>query len=893
MHGAVHRIGRISKFVSTLSVLFVIALCCVAAACGAESKPTTITNYTSKSQELEWGYRSQWKQPWRSYLETVPATTFLHAVGINFNVSAAEAPSTAKLLGDSGFTRARIEIGWNSVEYNNPGKLTAAKQQSLRTTLTALKENGIRPLILLNANSGEPTPVLNETVSLASGAAAGATEIHVSTASVPKLIAGRSGITEEGVAAQVLFKSIAANGTVKLSRPLPTALAAGSLKVTTLRFEPFRAESLAGGAANPAFQATMNGWLEYVAAVTQEAKAILGSDQFDVEVWNELGFGSQFLSVENYYSPGIEGGRYENEEAILKGTIGYIRNPANGLTAVGIGDGFSDERPWEAGSTSPVGLTAIDKHPYRGLVQFPEGEAPNGNRPLNGEGRLAAATEGSNGVWHESFTPTYDAFFPEYWLSGIQTETLVHDLSPHGSMIGDVEHGRGTHPAGGEAPQLWITEVGLDPTEGPAAHLSAADIEHIKAKNALRYLTSYVNKGVTNLDFYAADDGNYSMIPQSFFNSLQSSPSAYPGEAKGGETMNAVRRLTASMAGATELSKPRSLTLDSLTDYEGKTQFEGNGTSAYPSLYNREVFAFLPFQVTNTKFVVPVYVMTRNVEQEYEGGTSPSRFDLPAEKYKMVIGGVFGQGAKATATDPLTGETVPVEIVARGPESITVEMDVTDSPRLLSIEDTGEKSAPTEEAPGHAEEEAPGHGGEPTQPEEPVLPEEEEQVLPEEPAGPNEPTQPERPSVKQEAPAPETKPVATAPTSPATSTPEPAPAATPTPVSPKTPPKKSTPKVHLNAGRSMLKNGHLQLVAECHGKCRLRAHGQVKVGPKTFRLPSSSGTAAGGKLTIQLQMAPSATRAARAAAAQGSSVEAVAEVLADGGATQTVATQIN
>jgi hypothetical protein len=878
-----HRLGRISKFVSTLSVLIVIALCCVATACGADNQPTTMTNYTSKSQELEWGYRSQWKQPWRSYLETVPATTFLHAVGINFNVPVNQAAATAKLLGDSGFTRARIEIGWNSVEYNNPGKLTPAKAQSLRAQLTALKENGIRPLILLNANSGEPTPVKKETVTLAAAAPAGATEIHVSSGDVSKLVAGRSGITENGVAAQVLFKSVAANGTVTLSQPLPVALPAGSLGVTTLRFEPFRAEKLANGSANPAFGATMAGWLEYVAAVTQEAKAILGSDQFDVEVWNELGFGSQFLSVENYYSPGIEGGRKENEEAILRGTIAYIRNAANGLTDVGIGNGFSDERPWEAGSTSPVGLTAIDKHPYHGLVRFPEGEAPNGNRPLNGEGRLAAATQGSNGVWHESFTPTYDAFFPEYWLSGIQTETLVHDLSPNASKIGNVEHGRGTHPAGGEAPQVWITEVGLDPTEGPAEHLSAADIEHIKAKTTLRYLTSYINKGVTNLDFYAASDGNYSLVNQSFFSALSSSPSIYPGDAKGGETMTAVRRLTESMKGASELSKPRSLTLQSLTDYENKTQFEGNGTSAYPSLYNREVFAFLPFQVTNTKFVVPVYVMTRNVEQEYEGGSSPTRFDLPAEKYKMVIGGVYGQGATASATDPLTGATVPVQIVGHSAESITVEMEVTDSPRLLSIEDKGEIVAPAEGEAG--EEEAPGH-------EEPAQPEEEEPVLPEEPAGPNEPT--ERPTAAVQLSTPETKPVVAAST-----TTSAAPASTPvvatTPTiapKPKKPAAKPTPKVRLDANKSTLKNGHLQVVAQCKGKCHVRAQAQVKVGAKTFRLPTSTATG-GGKLTIQLSLAPSATRAARTAAAQGSSVEAVAEVLTDGAPTQTVAAQIN
>src|ERR1700712_4720157 len=122
MEPAMQLAGRLTRFVSTLSVLIVIALCCVATACGAGSEPTTITNYTSKSQELEFGYRSQWKQPWRSYMETVPATTFLQAIGVNFNVPSGSAAPTAKLLGESGFKRARIEVGWGNLEYANPGK---------------------------------------------------------------------------------------------------------------------------------------------------------------------------------------------------------------------------------------------------------------------------------------------------------------------------------------------------------------------------------------------------------------------------------------------------------------------------------------------------------------------------------------------------------------------------------------------------------------------------------------------------------------------------------------------------------------------------------------------------------------------------------------------------
>ena len=50
-----------------------------------------------------------------------------------------------------------------------------------------------------------------------------------------------------------VYDVVCVDGTVKLSQPLPSALPAGSLQVTTLRFEPFRAESTEGGAPNPAY----------------------------------------------------------------------------------------------------------------------------------------------------------------------------------------------------------------------------------------------------------------------------------------------------------------------------------------------------------------------------------------------------------------------------------------------------------------------------------------------------------------------------------------------------------------------------------------------------------------------------------------------------------------
>jgi hypothetical protein len=89
------------------------------------------------------------------------------------------------------------------------------------------------------------------------------------------------------------------------------------------------------------------------------------------------------------------------------------------------------------------------------------------------------------------------------------------------------------------------------------------------------------------------------------------------------------------------------------------------------------VFAFLPFQVSDRRFVIPVYVMTTNL----------ARPDMAAEKYRLTIGGVRGSGAKVSATDPLTGASVAVTLVSTASDRIVVELPVTDSPRLLTIQE--------------------------------------------------------------------------------------------------------------------------------------------------------------------------------------------------------------
>jgi hypothetical protein len=252
-------------------------------------------------------------------------------------------------------------------------------------------------------------------------------------------------------------------------------------------------------------------------------------------------------------------------------------------------------------------------------------------------------------------------------------DNLIRDISPITTTLNGVEHGRSTHPSGAAPPGVWVTEMNIDPAGAPAG-MQPSNRLHFQAKAALRTLVSFVNKGVSNVDLFAAKDGNFGLVADSFFASLAS---GYPGDTAGGEVMDSVRRLMAGFDGAVPLAQPRQLSLLELGDYAGNRQFAGDGSADHPPLYNRDVFAFLPFQVSDKRFVIPVYVMTTNLAKP----------DMAAETYRLTIGGVLGSGVKVSASDPLTGASVAVKLVSTASDRIVVELPVTDSPRLLTVQE--------------------------------------------------------------------------------------------------------------------------------------------------------------------------------------------------------------
>ena len=652
--------------------------------------------------ETPFGTTSFWIQPWRAYIDTWPASRLLESLGINFNVSAPQAQATAQLLQDSGFKLARIAINWDALSYDDPTQFV--DEASVYTRLEALRTHGLRPLILLDANSEGPTPARRVNLETVAEAPAGAQTVTLTPTAVAAVVPGKTGFDglSFGGDPDILIDSVGPGDLATLSKPLPSALPAGPHKGATLLYAPFSAPTLANGEPNPAFQETLAGWLSYVATVCKEAASIFGPEGYDLEVWNELSFGSQFLNAEYYDTPaGAEGASVATREitkTLLDETVAYVRNPANGIgSGVGISDGFASQTPFPSGAQAPSGLTALSKHLYDGAKTFPAAYRERSLTPLNALGERDTLEDS----FAPLFVPHYQSLFPEYYLAATQTETVVRDLAPITTEVYGLPHGRNVGPPGGAPLQKWMTEynlslhnatpVGPDESTPAQTTVTPADKAHFQAKALLRSLGAMIDKGMTREYFYAATGHALALISPSFYTALQEHPETYPGDALGGETMSGFRNMLAQFQGPGPGPNLRQLTLLSIDQDGNHAQFSGDGTAAHPSLYDREVLAVLPFQSSPTRFVIPVYVMTRDLLTLYEPDAPTSdtrRFDLPNETFRITLGNLPETTMPPTilAYDPLRDESTPAKLITQTGHTATIEVAATDYPRILTIE---------------------------------------------------------------------------------------------------------------------------------------------------------------------------------------------------------------
>jgi hypothetical protein len=642
-----------------------------------------------------------------------------------------------------------MEIGWDALSYTHPTQFV--HEASILTRLRALRDYRLRPLLVLNANSGAPCPA--RAIELVSGAfaPAGSTTVTLTPASAALVRAGRTGFSPgafftvppprrrprviprltpaqhrarrtaarakrrialaEGrtplllhANPDILITHVSGTGVATLSHPLPTALAAGVHPATTLLYAPFSAPLSPSGAPNPAFGATLRGWLSYVSSVSALARRVFGRDGYDLEVWNELTFGSQFLNVENYHRISGRAARSaskhvtkEVNKALLDATVAYLRSPRSGTSpGVGITNGFASETPFPSGADAPVGLTALSKHPYVGVRSFPAEYHVRSVHPVDALGLRDTSSRAS---FRPSFVPSYQSLLPEYTLTATSTETLIRDLAPITTRIYGVPHGRRVGPRGVPV-QKWVTEYNLgagatpvgpdETTSQSSVTLSEHDKDHFHAKALLRSFVAMISKGISREYFFAAAPGALSLIGNGFFGALEKHPGSYPGDSSGGPVTSAFARLIARTEGPGPGAAARQLSLTSITQLGDHAQFAGDGTAEHPPLYDREVLAVFPFQVAPRQFVVPVYVMTRDLLTLYRPhapASDATRFDLPGERFQITLSGLPHSAATpvVSAYDPLSNNSTAARVIAHGANSVAVEMTATDYPRLLSI----------------------------------------------------------------------------------------------------------------------------------------------------------------------------------------------------------------
>ncbi len=215
-----------------------------------------------------------------------------------------------------------------------------------------------------------------------------------------------------------------------------------------------------------------------------------------------------------------------------------------------------------------------------------------------------------------------------------------------------------------------MTEYNLDrnpPTIAPAAQ------QRFEAKVVLRYILAFINKGLAQVDFYAAE-GGLGLLPDSFYTAIGKRRRPYPGL-----TLTALGRMRKYFRSAPHMRR-RSIKLLQISTTDRRNQFAGSGP--YPPLRNLDVAAFFPFQESTHSFVFAAYVMTRDLSRIWQR-PGPAQYDMPPAPYRFLVGNVNGCQATLSAFDPLRGRRVSVQRTRCTRHTMTIQVDLTDSPILI------------------------------------------------------------------------------------------------------------------------------------------------------------------------------------------------------------------
>jgi hypothetical protein len=679
-------------------------------------------------QEIPFGIRSYFQAPWRSYMDTWDGSRFLDTLGVVFNVKREEAEAAAAMMEEAGIRSARMEISWDSLDYQDDTAFKTSNREHVRTLLTALKRHNIRPLILLNMNSGMPNPNADVKVTMTKKAEQGAREIYVDNPSEIK--PHYTGLRGMGPAMFPIITEVdMATGKCVLSAPLPKEVPQGAFNLVKLKYQPFSGPVFADGTPNPASQETLNGWMNYIRAVTNAVREDLGtagaSDAgFDIEVYNEYTFGYHYLNINHYYEPDLgfaaemsfskNGKTVNGIEALLPITADYAANPANGLPGVRVISGFSNQRPFDSGSGMWSDQTGFSRHYYTGYDPVKSMITPDSGSVYTVASKLYSNALGSldstrrpdnfdQSVPGSYYIPSHVSAFPEEWSYAYATEMMIRDMEPFPGPW--LNHFRYSSPGSGQMPELWMTESNFYRAPWAKKLMAAAKVTnkdpqlaglmHASGAKALaRMFTFYAHKGVQTITAYAIrnEDTNFGILPEAFFEELKKNNYVLTDtvRAKAGPQLNVLKNIASLMTTGQKIEAPRPLQVSGLTEYKPRLVYAGDGTEEHPDRFHRDDFAVLPYQLAGNKFAIGYYVVTRNITHEWNEDKpllDPSRYNMPEQSFELTLSNIYGEGASVSAYDPMTGKSVPVQIMRADSSTITVLVQSVDYPRFLMVEE--------------------------------------------------------------------------------------------------------------------------------------------------------------------------------------------------------------
>jgi len=684
------------------------------------------------------GLLSYYQQPWRSYMDTWDARQFNGSLAVNFNVSDKAAEATAQILSQAGVRQARVEFGWGNFDYEKETLLGDRRKQMI-DTLRLLQRHNLRPLLLLNSHHAAPCPFRNLRVELTQDAKKGDKTFKVKDGSAIRV--GYTGpmYGPEYCAAKPMITRVDADGTCHLSTGLGDDLKAGSQPLWELKYQPLHGPKRVGAkddAENAMWaasaQATADGWVNYVAQTCEIAQEALGTKGkadagFDLEVWNEITFGSNFLDINNYYDEkfNFEPLKYSHTRPMQAGfspdatldfhnegygtlfsrTCDYITARAAQYPGVKVDNGFLNQVPYGSGADSWDGQGAISRHFYVGNWTDISTKTA---RPDMGTIDAVGNLDGVKGpkdyydiVPGTNFIPTFRAGLPEWGYTAFQIEKVISNLLPDARLGGS----RYTHNGDFKGVELWQTEFNygragmmdaiFKETKLPRTDpkMLALD-DFIGGKFTLRSYLFQNHKGLKRLYMFAPADGPYNigMFSPLYFAALEKSggkitpevsaqiPSVYKG----------LEWISKRMEAGEKLDAPRPLRVDELVEYKPRLVFAGDGTAKHPSRFNRDWFAFLPYQLAANRFLVPYYVVTPDASKIWQPAKDvldKTRYVMPDQEFDVTVGNCAGAGAKVSAYDPLFNVSVPVKVVKATPTTLTLRLQTTDYPRVLEIEE--------------------------------------------------------------------------------------------------------------------------------------------------------------------------------------------------------------